>query len=162
MEIEKELVKLGYKLTTDGRLVTPTKITNGTVTSTGYLATKVLVGNKRYNVKLHRLQAYQKFGDELYGSNIVVRHINDDKQDNSWDNIDIGTYSDNAMDRSPKLRKELALNAAKSTRKLSEEQLQLLRTDRERGLSLSFLSKKYSISKSTVSYIVNNKTYKTL
>lgn len=41
---------------------------------------------------IHRLQAYQKFGDKIYEDGIVVRYLNGDRYDNSYDNIGIGTY----------------------------------------------------------------------
>ena len=56
-----------------------------------------LTNGKVKNVKVHKLQAYQKFGDKMFEDGIVVRHLNDNSLDNSWDNIEIGTDSDNMM-----------------------------------------------------------------
>ena len=57
-----------------------------------------LNNGKVKNVKVHKLQAYQKFGDKIFEKGICVRHLNDNSLDNSWDNIEIGTNSDNMMD----------------------------------------------------------------
>lgn len=54
--------------------------------------------NKKVHCMIHRLQAYQKFGDKIYEKGIVVRHLNGDRYDNSYDNIDIGTNKDNKND----------------------------------------------------------------
>lgn len=48
---------------------------------------------------VHKLQAYQKFGEAVFENGIVVRHMNDESLDNSNINIEIGTQLDNAMDR---------------------------------------------------------------
>lgn len=48
---------------------------------------------------MHRLQAYQKFKDKIYEDNIVVRHLNGNSLDNTFNNIGIGSPSDNAFDR---------------------------------------------------------------
>jgi hypothetical protein len=55
-------------------------------------------GKKRC-LHVHRLQAYQKFGDAIFEEGILTRHMNDICTDNSWDNIEIGTYQDNANDK---------------------------------------------------------------
>jgi hypothetical protein len=50
------------------------------------------------NIAIHRLQAFQKYGDLLYEEGTVVRHLNGDPGSNAWDNIAIGTMSDNMFD----------------------------------------------------------------
>ena len=47
----------------------------------------IKVGNKTKLVAVHRLQAHQKFGKRLFKDGIEVRHLNNNKLDNSWDNI---------------------------------------------------------------------------
>lgn len=64
------------------------------------------------------------------------------------------------MDKSLEDRKWLAMIGARTQRKLSEEEVQQLRNDRNAGFSYSKLMAKYNIAKSTVSYIVNKYTYK--
>jgi len=53
---------------------------------------------KHLKFKWSRLQAYQKFGNLIYVEGTVVRHLNSDRGDDSWDNIAIGTQSQNLMD----------------------------------------------------------------
>ena len=115
---------------------------------------------KVIGIPVHRLVAYEKYGRRLHDKGMVTRHKNGNRFDNSWDNILIGTQSENMMDKSPEARKWLAMIGAKAQRKLSEEEVQQLRRDRDAGSLYSELMAKYGIAKSTVSYIVNKHTYK--
>lgn len=63
-------------------------------------------------VWVHRLQAYQKYGDRIFDDFIQVRHLNGDECDNSFANIEIGTASDNMMDRDVGNRLRIAKLAA--------------------------------------------------
>lgn len=52
------------------------------------------------NLRLHRVIALLKFGDECFKPGIVCRHYPDPDPGNcSWDNIQIGTDADNNSDR---------------------------------------------------------------
>lgn len=153
----------GYRITPDGLLISPVgrgRTLRGSIDSEGYRYTNRLHCGTRQKLYFHRLQAYQKFGDAIFGENVVVRHLDGDKLNNKADNIAIGNQSDNAMDRCPKERLEHALKGSAVQKKLTDEQAQQLRQDSLNGVPYSELVKKYGISKSTVSYIVNNKTYK--
>ena len=116
--------------------------------------------NQYTNIMVHQLQAYQKFGDKLFKKGIQVRHLNGDRADNRWENIDIGTAYDNAMDRSKEARKKHALNAASYQRKLTDDQVRELRRLRKEGAPYKRLTKMFDISKGNVSDIVNFKLYK--
>lgn len=118
----------------------------------------------RYNgghitVPVHRLVAFEKFGQDLYTVGLEVRHKDNNSENNSWSNLLLGTKSQNMMDKPPEERKRIALLGAMAQRKLSEEGAQHLRDDHDAGLSYRKLVKKYGIAKSTVSYIVNRHTY---
>lgn len=117
--------------------------------------------NKKVHCMIHRLQAYQKFGDKIYEKGIVVRHLNGDRYDNSYDNIDIGTNKDNKND----IPKELvSINCGQISRKSSKETIESIRKDYENGMSYSNIMIKYNISsKGTVHYIIHKEytLYKT-
>ena len=117
--------------------------------------------NKKVHCMIHRLQAYQKFGDKIYEKGIVVRHLNGDRYDNSYDNIDIGTNKDNKND----IPKELvSINCGHISRKYSKETIESIRKDYENGMSYSNIMIKYNISsKGTVHYIIHKEytLYKT-
>lgn len=112
------------------------------------------------SVAVHRLQAYQKYGEILFEPRVVVRHLNGDPLDNSYDNIAIGTQRQNLLDRDPEERLTHSRKAARVLRKLSEEDRDALLSDRAAGMTYSQLVDKYHIAKSTVSYIVRGLTYK--
>lgn len=78
----------------------------------GYKRFKIRLDGGYKNISVHRLQAYKKFGDKLYGHGIVVRHLNGNPSDNSWDNIEIGTHSDNMYDIDPEVRLAKAKHAS--------------------------------------------------
>ena len=117
--------------------------------------------NILYTVKVHKLQAYQKYGEKIFNKNIVVRHLNDNSEDNSENNICIGTAHDNHMDMLYEKRLEMALNATKHIRKYTDEIIINIKTDHLNGLSYKELMQKYNISsKGTINYILKHK-YKT-
>jgi hypothetical protein len=66
----------------------------------GYLFFSVRFNNIKHpkNIPVHRLQAYQKFGDTIFDKNVVVRHLDGNPQNNSYENIGIGTQSENMYD----------------------------------------------------------------
>lgn len=78
---------------------------------------------KIIHVKVHQLQAYQKYGDEIFKENIVIRHLNGNPSDNSYDNIAIGTASDNMMDIPENIRKAKALHASSFTIKYNHKDI---------------------------------------
>jgi len=97
---------------------------------------------------VHKLKAYQLFGDECFNEGIVIRHFNGNNKDNSDINIKIGTQFDNMMDMTPLQRK---LNASSPIHNHSE-----ILKDRESGMTYREIQEKYNISsKGTISFIVN-------
>lgn len=117
--------------------------------------------NKKIHCMIHRLQAYQKYGEDLYKPNTVVRHLNGDRYDNSYENIAIGNHKDNKND----IPKELiSINCGHISRKYSKETIENIRKDYKDGLSYSNIMNKYNItSKGTVYHIIHKETtlYKT-
>tara|TARA_B110000971_G_scaffold156400_1_gene159759 strand:+ start:198 stop:677 length:480 start_codon:yes stop_codon:yes gene_type:complete len=95
---EVKAYNLGYRVNKNGELIglkgNPVGSHSG-----GYYRIKIRENGKFINCLSHRLQAYQKYGNKIYQSGIVCRHLNGDSLDNSIDNIAIGTQSDNIMDR---------------------------------------------------------------
>lgn len=124
----------------------------------GYLRFTIKFSDgKCCGILVHRLAAYQKFKDELFRPGIEVRHLNGNKIDNSENNVAIGSHSQNEMDKDPVKRTEASRRAA---RKLSDEQVAQLRTDRVNGMTYNQLVEKYDTCKSNVSYIVRGLTCK--
>lgn len=77
--------------------------------------------NKRSEVPTHRLVAYQKFGNNIFKKGIVVRHLDSNSLNNKEENINIGTQSDNVMDRSEEARRISAIRATSFIKKHNHE-----------------------------------------
>lgn len=160
---EIEAQKRGYYVMFNGQLVNRSgNSIHAKILSCGYKCLLLRnVKNRKTQLKvvaIHRLQAYQKFGDMIYRPGVVVRHLNGDKLDNSWDNISIGTEHDNAMDIPEDIRIKKARNAAKRLPlRYSPKRIECIKNDHIHGMSYSELMKKYHISsKGTISYICNH------
>ena len=110
---------------------------------------------KVIKVYVHRLQAYQKFGDAIFDKGIEVRHLNGDSFDNSYENIAIGTPFENAMDKAKETRMRCAKKASEAIKKYSDELAQQIQLEYSKGSNYRELMKKYSISsKGTLNYIL--------
>ena len=97
--------QLGYRMTKDGKLLgrngKPVKgwKKNGKKNDYNMFQFRDPDNPKKHlKFKWSRLQAYQKFDNLIFVEGIVVRHLNSDRGDDSWHNIDIGTQSQNLMD----------------------------------------------------------------
>jgi len=153
----EELAKQkGYSVDKNGDVYNKSKKLKGTFNAVGYHVFKIRnQDGESVPVKTHRMQAYQKFGDEIYNDKIVVRHLNSINTDNTWDNIGIGTMGDNMMDQAEELRVKKASNAHK---KISDELVLEIKLYHNAGHSYKEIMEKYNISsKGTVSYIINKR-----
>ena len=113
--------------------------------------------NKVHHIAFHRMVAYAKYGDRMYDDNMLVRHLDGNPLNNSWDNIAIGTPHDNMMDIDKDLR---VLRAAIGAQKYPYSMVQEIRDLRTQGWSHSKLMNKFGISsKGTLSYLVNKRMF---
>ena len=103
------------------------------------------------------MQAYQKYGDEIYKEGIVVRHLDNVKENNSFTNIAIGTQSENVMDNPKEKRLEYAINASLKANKYNRDFVEEIRQKHIDGWSYSKIKEHYKLPKSTISYIINHK-----
>lgn len=145
--------KMGWDIDRDGQITNPRgEVKKGTLTH-GYLKVGIKIpemGISSYALKIHKFQAYRKYGEEIFNPGIVVRHLNGDNTDNSWGNIVIGTQSDNMMDRDEQDR----IRHSKERRKYSQEVKSKLVQERESGKSFGQISKDHSIPLQTVKDII--------
>jgi hypothetical protein len=89
----------------------------------GYIQFSMRINDKRVNIFAHRLQAYKKFGEDMFKDGIVVRHLDGNSVNNSWDNITIGTHSENMLDMPKDVRISKALHATSFVRKYDKEEV---------------------------------------
>jgi ribosomal protein S6E (S10) len=158
----------GYRVDEDGEVISPHSGERMKATAnTGHksprrrFTLRIENGpNGTYPVKVHQLAAYQAMGDEMITSKLMVCHRDENELNNRMENLYLGTQSNNMMDQEESVRIKRAKHAAKAQRKLSNEQVAQLREDREKlGMTLKQLKDKYKLAISTISGIVNYKTY---
>jgi len=121
----------------------------------GYLAFNIRRDNgKTWPLLVHRLQAYQKYGENLFSAD-CVRHLDGNKENNSYDNISIGSTMDNWMDIPERRRVEICATA---NQKYNTEIVREIREKHKNGTPMKVLMCEYNItSKGTFSYILNKR-----
>lgn len=143
-----EAVKLGYKVRKDGEVIGVKGNVLKHRINGGYRFFSIRMDKKARPLKVHMLQAYQKFGEKAFDKKMVTRHGKGGALDNSWDNINIGTHSDNMMDKPPEQRRKDASNP-------SHDHAAIV-ADRNSGMTYTKIMEKYGISsKGTISFIIN-------
>ena len=151
MNKEQIAYEKGYRVTKDGQLIGLSNKVIGCVNSAGYEHTGFKINKKYTFISTHRLQAYQKYGDKLFKDGIVVRHLNSNPLDNSFNNISIGTQKDNYRDIPKENKKKMVYNQIKYPKefvlKLKEEYKEIK--------NYNELGRKYNISASTIRYLIN-------
>lgn len=94
----------GYRVNNNGDLVSPTGIKRKLrKTPHGYFETNIRIGGKMHHLILHKLVAYQKFGERLFACD-CVRHLDGNPLNNVPENIAIGSLSDNMLDIPKEIR----------------------------------------------------------
>jgi len=156
MNREQIAYERGYRVTKEGQLLNPKgKVIGEYSYSRGYKKTPIKINQKRTNISTHRLQAYQKYGDKLFEDGIMVRHLNGNPLDNSWDNIAIGTQSDNSMDIPKEIRIKSTYAAAKTSIKYPKKFVLKLREEYELVKNYNELGRKYNIPSNSVWQLIN-------
>jgi len=151
---EMTAYNLGYRITELGKIINPKgDLING-YKHKNYMqfGLRLPIG-VRY-VSVHRLQAFQKYGDSMYAEGIVVRHFNGVSVDNSWDNILIGTQKDNMSDIPEAIRLSRAIYASSFKKKFDSVTIKIWHE--ENGNSYKKTMLHFSISsKGTLHHILN-------
>lgn len=120
--------------------------------STTYYFFSIKFEGQSFPIAVHRLIAYQKFGEESNVPGIHVRHKDNDSSNNNEDNIVLGTGSENCLDRPVVDRKK---HAAKGNQQLSPDTIAAIRSDHCAGMGYKKLRRKYGIPLSTLSYYLS-------
>ena len=112
----------------------------------GYLCFTIRIDDKPRRVNVHRMQAYQKFKDKIYEDNIVVRHLNGNSLDNTFNNIGIGSQSENMFDRPREERTKHGRLAASFNIKYPKELIDEMKTFYNNCKSYKQTMEKYNLS----------------
>ena len=151
--VEKIAKNRGYCVTEDGLFLNPKGDAIGTTNHNNYLATNIRVNKKITKLMSHRLQAFQKYGNNMYEKGIVVRHLNGNSLDNSWTNIAIGTQKQNMLDIPEQVRIKKARHATSFVRKHNKKEI---KEYYNKVKSYNKTMAKFNISsKGTLHYVLN-------
>jgi|TARA_B110000908_G_C10209949_1_gene429673 hypothetical protein len=89
----------GYKVDKFGGVIGASGKTLATlIDSRGYKKFNIRCNGNHRCIRVHQLQAYQKFGSKSFEDDMVVRHLDNDSLNNQWDNLELGTHKDNMND----------------------------------------------------------------
>lgn len=140
----------GYRINENGVIFNPNNTVIMGSIKNGYLSFSVRFNKKTVKVKAHRLQAYQKFGKKMFEPDIVVRHLNHNRMDASYDNIEIGTMHDNALDNPIEQRISCAAKGGKAVFRLEHEIVNSIKREHSNGKGYKYLMNKYNLSKGSI------------
>ncbi len=150
----------GYMITNLGRVITVKSdnhsIMKPSVNKDGYR--KIALYDKgRLTLYIHRLVGCAFI--ENTNNKDQINHINGDKTDNNYKNLEWCTAKENTMHaNNPRLRDNKGMHSYSS--KLTEEQVLEIRMLYRHKHTQKRISKMYEVSTATVSKIVHNKTWK--
>ena len=146
--------KKGYRSDKDGQVTSNRGYLNCFKNNKGYMQfSSARIDGLQRQISVHRLQAYQKYGNSMFEDGIVVRHLNGVRDDNSWDNIAIGTESDNRMDIPQHIRVASALYASSFNQKYDKDEVKAFYQETK---SYKKTMEEFGISsKGTLHYILN-------
>jgi hypothetical protein len=148
------LISKGYRVDEIGNLYNPEGKELKQFTKDGYKVFSYRFNGANSVIYTHRVQAVQKYGSEALKDGVEVRHKNSIRDDNSWDNILIGSHSDNMMDIPAQIRVSKAFHASSFIRKYNKDEIKAFHLESK---SYSKTMKKFSISsKGTLNYILKS------
>ena len=159
MKIEEILTQRGYSINDKGECFNPKgKQIKGRLSTCGYRNSAIKINKKGVPFYFHRFVAYTKFGDKIYKKGIEVRHLDGNKENNCFDNIAIGTKTDNMLDIPKEKRLERALKATEAMKVYSDDLVKEIKAFRDKGATYKQIMDKFGISsKGTLYFILNNR-----
>ena len=139
----------GYRVKDDGSVIgmkgNPLKL--GKMPSDYWYFTIRHTNGNTINIAVHRLQAYQKYGDKIFDDGMVVRHLDGNHLNNEITNIEIGTQTDNIMDipKDVRTKRSKSANRTPYPIELINEMI-LFYNDGKNGVTLKQTLDKFNMS----------------
>lgn len=148
----------GYRVSLNGEVLSPHNTKRKTAFRKGYVSFNIRYEGKSIPVLVHKLCAFQKYGYMALSCD-CIRHLDGNSTNNALNNIEIGSFSDNQMDKPIKERKREATIASHShSMKWSEKDVEIIKAYHKKSCSYSETMKYFSISsKGTLHFILNNR-----
>ena len=153
----RDAFQKGYRVNKNG---ISGQIKKSRTSTTGYLLIPYRCNGKAIPFPIHKLCAYQKYGEITFSAD-CVRHLDGNRTNNAPNNIEIGTYSENMMDIPKETRLRVAVNATRSKKTYtSVEVTKKIREYFKETKSEQKTMEKFDIkSKSSLRYILYKKKY---
>lgn len=115
------------------------------------------MNGKVTHISVHRFVAYIKYG-ELALTSDCVRHLDGDSTNNSFENIEIGTHSDNMFDIPKETRVQRAKHASRFITVYNDETVCDIKSFHAKTNSYKQTMEKFGItSKATLYNIIHNR-----
>lgn len=133
----------------------------------GYPIKTFTIGSRSQNTRMgfpigiHRMVAFQKYGEDIYKDGIEVRHLNGNRLDYSEDNITIGTHQENMLDIPEKKRLRMSKYATSHNRKFTNEEMEDIRNYYNENKSYKLTMAEFNISSKGTLWYMLNKNYVT-
>lgn len=158
---------IGYRIKNNVIYNPNGKIVNGYLKKCGnnknilYHHFTVTINGVSNSIKVQKLVAYQKFGEKLLQSGLIIRHLDGNSLNNLDENIELGTYKDNSLDRNPEDIKRHITNTVIKHRTFTNKEIEEIREKRESGISRKEIMKEYGIKSNGSYHLIINHNYKT-
>ena len=147
----------GYRVANDGSIISPEgKVKKTRVGKDNYMLVTIGIDGHRSPIMVHRLAAYQKFGEIMFAAD-CIRHLDGNSLNNSFDNLEIGTNSDNRLDIKEDVRRRTATIASHSNPKYRDNEfVKSVREYHKKERSYKKTMEKFGISsKGTLYHMLN-------
>lgn len=144
--------KRGYRVADDGTVMNGDgRILSGSISSGGYR--KFRFDGALPGCLVHRLVAFQKFGEAIFREGVVARHLDGNPLNNRVENIALGSHDFNMRDKSPAVTMASALKATAAHRKYDAREV--IAFYKASGRSYKATMAKFGItSKGTLNFIL--------
>ena len=150
--------KKGYKVQKDGSVigVRGKKLKLKTTTGTPkYYTFNIKMNGESYPIPVHSYISFLKYDDDYFKKGVCARHLDGNSLNNDWNNIAIGSYSDNMFDI-PKETRQRKAEYASSFIKIHNHH-KIIEYYKKGDVTYQDIMTEFNISsKGTVSYIINN------
>ena len=150
--IQQLLREGNYIVNRDGTVYS--KISKRNVGYTAENGYRFLTFNKNDKIQIHRL-VYAVYGEQPLNDTLVINHKNGIKTDNRIENLEQVTEQYNLQHT----YRVLKYPAVKGNKKITQEIADKIRELHNSGVPYSKLGKQFNLTKSSISYIVNHKTW---
>ncbi len=124
-----------------------------------------LTGSGVYGIPVHKFAAYCFYGEETFKDGIVVRHLDADTENVSKENIVLGTYSQNELDKPSEVRSRTGKIARASqpsrahNSKFTDEEVREIRRRRDAGESGVDIGKDFGVTRNCIYLIHTRRNY---